>query len=158
MKKAVFVSPHFWRLKKSHYLWTPLCDHSAQHHINNFCFIAIQLESVLIIVISCQDLVLAILRKSPIFWLSCLIARNMFLMPSKLLAINLVSFAYLRLFTLCPPIRNPSSLSSSLAFLKITSAYKLNKNGDRMHPCLVQVQVQDLFVTYTIIQRVYNQQ
>ena len=52
---------------------------------------------------------------------------------SLLSAIRVVSSAYLRLFL--PPILIPAYNSSSLAFLMMCSAYKLNKQDDSGQPC-----------------------
>ena len=52
---------------------------------------------------------------------------------SLLSAIRVVSSAYLRLFL--PPILIPAYNSSSLAFLMMCSAYKLNKQDDSRQPC-----------------------
>ena len=45
-----------------------------------------------------------------------------------------VSSAYLRLLIFLPAILIPNCPSSSLAFHKMYSAYKLNKQGDNIHP------------------------
>ena len=54
---------------------------------------------------------------------------------SSLSAIRVVSFAYLRLLMFLPPILIPACNSSSLAFLMMCSAYRLNKQGDSRLPC-----------------------
>ena len=53
---------------------------------------------------------------------------------SSLSAIRVVSSAYLRLLRFLPAILIPAYASSSPAFLMIYSAYKLNKQGDNIHP------------------------
>ena len=45
-----------------------------------------------------------------------------------------MSSAYLRLLIFLPAILIPVCASSSLAFLMVHSAYKLNKQGDNIHP------------------------
>ena len=52
----------------------------------------------------------------------------------SLSAIGVVSSAYLRLLIFLPAILIPACASSSLAFLKMYSAYKLNKQGDNIQP------------------------
>src|ERR1700733_14177556 len=49
---------------------------------------------------------------------------------------NVVSSAYLKLFSIFPAIFTPSVVSSNPAFLIILSAYRLNRKGDKMQPCL----------------------
>ena len=53
---------------------------------------------------------------------------------SSLSAIRVVSSAYLRLLIFLPEILIPACASSSSTFLKMYSAYKLNKQGDRIKP------------------------
>ena len=53
---------------------------------------------------------------------------------SSLSAIRVVSSAYLRLLIFLLAIMIPASASSSLAFLMMYSAYKLNKQGDNIQP------------------------
>ena len=53
---------------------------------------------------------------------------------SSLSAIRVVSSAYLRLLIFPPEILIPDYASSSLAFLMMYSAYKLNKQGDNIQP------------------------
>ena len=56
------------------------------------------------------------------------------LFSSSLSVIRVVSFAYLRLLIFLPAILIPACASSSLAFLMMYSAYKLNKQGDNIQP------------------------
>ena len=56
------------------------------------------------------------------------------LSSSSLSAIRVVSSAYLRLLIFHLAILIPACASSSLAFLMIYSAYKLNKQGDNIQP------------------------
>ena len=53
---------------------------------------------------------------------------------SSLSAIRVVSSAYLRLLIFLPAILIPACVSFSPAFLMMYSAYKLNKQGDNIHP------------------------
>ena len=63
------------------------------------------------------------------------------LFSSSLSAIRVVSSAYLRLLIFLLAILIPACASSSLAFLMMYSAYKLNKQGDNIQPwrtpCLI---------------------
>ena len=54
---------------------------------------------------------------------------------SSLSAIRVVSSTYLRLFMFLPPILIPACISPSLAFLIMSSACRLNKQGDSSQPC-----------------------
>src|SRR5574341_1452715 len=56
---------------------------------------------------------------------------------SSLSAISVVSSAYLRLLIFLPAILIPACASSSLAFLMMYSAYKLNTQGDRQYTALM---------------------
>ena len=56
------------------------------------------------------------------------------LFSSSLSAIRVVSYAYLRLLIFLPAILIPACVSSSLAFYMMYSAWKLNKQGDRIQP------------------------
>ena len=53
---------------------------------------------------------------------------------SLLSAIRVVSSAYLRLLIFLPANLIPTCASSSLSFHMMYSAYKLNKQGDNIHP------------------------
>ena len=53
---------------------------------------------------------------------------------SSLSAIRVVSSVYLRLLIFLPVVLIPACASSSPAFLKMCSAYKLNKQGDNIQP------------------------
>ena len=52
----------------------------------------------------------------------------------SLSAIRVVSSVYLRLLIFLPAILIPACASSSSAFLRMYSAYKLNKQGDNIQP------------------------
>ena len=58
-----------------------------------------------------------------------------FFSSSSLSAIRVVSSAYLRLLIFLPPVLILAYNSSSPAFLMISSAYRLNKQGDSSQPC-----------------------
>ena len=57
-----------------------------------------------------------------------------FFSSSSLSAVRVVSSAYLRLLIFLPVILIPACASSSLAFLMMYSAYKLNKLDDNIQP------------------------
>ena len=58
-----------------------------------------------------------------------------FFCSSSLSAIRVVSSAYLRLLKFLPPVLILACNSSSPAFLMISSAYRLNKQGDSSQSC-----------------------
>src|SRR5688572_26545387 len=62
-------------------------------------------------------------------------------------AISVVSSAYLKLFSVLPAILTPSVASSISALLIILSAYRLNRTGDKMHPCLTPFLILNLSVS-----------
>ena len=55
---------------------------------------------------------------------------------SSLSAIMVVSSAYLRLLIFLPAVLIPACASSSPAYQMMYSAYKLNKQGDNIQPCI----------------------
>ena len=59
------------------------------------------------------------------------------LFSSSFSAIRVVSSAYLRLLKFLQAILIPACASSSQAFLMMYSAYKLNKQSDSMHYCIL---------------------
>ena len=63
-------------------------------------------------------------------WVNWIELKRLF--SSLLYAIRLVSSAYLRLLIFLPAILIPACTSSSLAFLMMYSAYKLNKQGNNI--------------------------
>ena len=75
-----------------------------------------------------------VLSFKPAFWLSSFTLINRLFSSSSLSAIRMVLFAYLRLLIFLPAILIPACDSSSLAFLMIYSAQKLNKQGDNVQP------------------------
>ena len=69
----------------------------------------------------------------PTFSLSSFTFIKRLLSSSSLSAIRVVSSAYLRLLIFLPVILIPACVSSSPAFLMMYSAYKLNKQGERLN-------------------------
>ena len=80
-------------------------------------------------------LVFLIFSFKPALSLSSFTLIKRLLSSSLLSAINVVSFAYLRLLMFLLPIMIAACNSSSLAFLMMYSAYRLNKQGDSRQPC-----------------------
>ena len=72
-----------------------------------------------------------ILRFKPAFSLSSFTFINRLFSSSSLSAIRVVSSAYLRLLIFLLAILIPACASSSPAFLRMYSAYKLNKHSDK---------------------------
>ena len=70
----------------------------------------------------------------PTFLLSSFISIKRLFSSSSLSAIRVVSFAYLRLLIFLPAILIPACVSSSLVFLMMSPAYKLNRQGDNIQP------------------------
>ena len=69
------------------------------------------------------------------------------LFSSSLLSdIRVVSSAYLRLLIFHPVILIPACASSSLAFLMMLSAYKLNKQGDNVQPWLTHFPIWSQYI------------
>jgi len=79
-------------------------------------------------------LVLWMLSFKPTSSLSSFTFKKRLFTSSSLSAIRVVSSAYLRLLIFLPAILIPACASSSPAFLKMYSAYKLNKQGDNIQP------------------------
>jgi len=61
--------------------------------------------------------------------------------------INVVSSAYLKLISILPASFTPSFASYVSSFLIILSAYRLNRNRDKIHPCLTAVLILNLLVS-----------
>ena len=80
----------------------------------------------------CHDLRFLNVELKATFSLSSFIKR--LFSSSSLSAMRVVSSAYLRLLIFLPAILIPACASSSPAFLRIYSAYKLNKQGDNIQP------------------------
>ena len=59
----------------------------------------------------------------------------------------MVSSAYLKLFIFLPPILTPMSSSSWFACLMMYSLYRLNRYGERTHPCLTPFPIEKLSVS-----------
>ena len=70
----------------------------------------------------------------PTFPLSFFTCIKRLFSSSLLSAIRVVLSLYLRLLIFLPAILNPACASSSLAFHMMYSAYKLNKQGENIHP------------------------
>ena len=79
-------------------------------------------------------LVFWILSFKPGFSLFSFTFINVLFSSSSLSAISVVSSTYLRLLIFLPAILIPACASSSLAFLLMYSAYKLNNQGDNIQP------------------------
>jgi len=70
----------------------------------------------------------------------------------SLSAIRLVYSAYLRLLMFLQPVFIPACNSSSLAFLMMCSACRLNKQGDNRQPCCTPFPIlNQLVVTYRVL-------
>ena len=81
----------------------------------------------------CHDLLLSF---KPTFSLSTFTFIKRLLSSSSLSAIRVVSSAYLRLLIFLPAVLTPACASASLAFCMMYSAYKLNKQSDKIQPWL----------------------
>ena len=81
-----------------------------------------------------MTLVFRILSFKPILPLSSFTFIKKLFSSYTLSAIRVVSSAYLRLLILLLEILIPASASSSTAFLMMYSVYKLNKQGENIHP------------------------
>ena len=79
-------------------------------------------------------LVFWMLSFKPTFSLSSFTFIKRLFNSSSLSAIRVVSSAYLRLLIFLPAILIPAYASSSPAFLRMYSTYKLNKQGDNIQP------------------------
>ena len=79
-------------------------------------------------------LVFWMLSFKPTFSLSSFTFIKRLLSSSSLSAIRVVSSAYLSLLIFPPAVLIPACASSSLVFLMMYSAYKLNKQGDNIQP------------------------
>ena len=80
-------------------------------------------------------LVFWMLSFKPTFSLSLFTFIKRLFSYSSLSAINVMSFAYLKLLILLPTILIPPYVSSSLAFCMMYSVYMLNKQGDNVWHC-----------------------
>ena len=79
-------------------------------------------------------LVFLMLSFKPAFSLSSYTFLKRLFSSSSISAIRVMLSAYLRLLIFLPAILIPACASSSLAFLIMYSAYKLNKQGDNIQP------------------------
>ena len=82
----------------------------------------------------CHDLCFLHVELEANFSLSSFTFIKRLFSSSSLSAIRVVSSAYLRLVIFLLPILIPACASSSPEFLMMYSAYKLNKQGDNIHP------------------------
>ena len=82
----------------------------------------------------CHDLSFLILNFKPTFSLSSFTLIKRLFNSFSLSAIRVVSFAYLRLLMVLPPVLIPACNSSSPAFLMMCSVYRLNKQSDSRQP------------------------
>ena len=82
----------------------------------------------------CHDLRFWMLSFKLVFSLSSFTFISRLFSSSLLSAIRLVSSAYLRLLIFLLAILIPACVSSSPAFHRMYSAYKLNKQGDNVQP------------------------
>jgi len=80
-------------------------------------------------------LVFWVLSVKPTFSLSSFTFIKRLFSSSSLSVIKVVSSAYLRLLIFLLAILIPACASSSLAFCKMYTAYKLNKPGNSIQPC-----------------------
>src|SRR6218665_1022190 len=87
------------------------------------------------------------LKYRPAFSLSLFSLLISFARSAFFRAINVVSSAYLKLFSVLHAIFPPSFASSISAFLIIPSVYRLNKNGDKMQPCRTPFLILNLSVS-----------
>ena len=85
----------------------------------------------------CQDLSFLIFSFRPAFSLSSFTLIKRLLSSPSLSAIRVVSSAYLRLLMFLLPILIQTCNSSSLAFLMMHLAYKLNKQVDSRQRCCI---------------------
>ena len=83
----------------------------------------------------CPDLSFLILSLKPALSLSSFSLIKRLFSSSSLLAIRVVSSAYLRLLMIPPPILTLACNSSGPAFPRMCSVYRLNKQGDSRQPC-----------------------
>ena len=88
-------------------------------------------------------LVFWMLSFKPTFSLSSFTFFKRLFSSSSLSAIRVVSSAYLRLLIFLPAILIPACASSSLVFLMMYSACKLNKQGDNIQPWLTPFSIQN---------------
>ena len=88
----------------------------------------------IVLPIQVMVLVFWILSFKPAFSLYSFTLIKRLFSSSSLSALRVVSSAYLRLLIFLQTILIPACTSSSLAFLMMYSAYKLNKQGDNIQP------------------------
>ena len=91
------------------------------------------------------------LSLKPTFSLSAFTFIKRLFSSSSLSAIRVVSSAYLRLFIFLPGILIPACASSSPAFLRMYSAYKLSKQGDSIQPWCTPFPIWNQSVPYPVL-------
>ena len=96
-------------------------------------------------------LVFWMLGFKPTFSLSSFTFIKKLFISSLISAIRVVSFAYLRLLIFLPAILIPACASSSLAFLMVYSAYKLNKEGNNIHPWCTPFLIWNHFIVLCLV-------
>ena len=96
-------------------------------------------------------LVFWMLSFKPAFSLSSFTFIKRLFSSSSLSVIRAVSSAYLRLLIFLPAVLIPACASSSLAFHKKYSAYKLNKQGDNIQPWTTLFPVLNQFIVPCLV-------
>ena len=112
---------------------TTCSDFGAQENEVCHCFLCFPIYLPWSDGTGCHDLHFWTLSFKPAFSLSSFTNKRLF-SSSLLSAIRMVSSAYLRLLIFLPIILIPVCASSSLAFPMMSSAFKLNKQGDNVQP------------------------
>ena len=102
----------------------------------------------------CHDLVFWMLNFKSAFSLSSFTFIKRLFSSSSLSVIRVVSSAYLRLLVFPPAILIPAYASSSLAFLMMYSAYKLNKQGDSIQPCCA-IPITHTFLEWWVLEELH---
>ena len=109
-------------------------DFGAQKNKVWHCFYCFPIYFPLSDGTGCHNLRFLNVEFKPTFSLSTFAFIKTLFCSSSLSAIRVVSSAYLRLLIFLPAILIPACVSSSLVFLMMYSAYKLNKQGDNIQP------------------------
>ena len=109
-------------------------DFWAQKNKVSHCFYCFPIICHEVMGLDAMILVFWMLSFKPTFSLSSFIFIKRVFSSSSLSAIRVVSSAYLRLLIFLLAILIPAYASSGPVFLMMYSAYKLNKQGDNIHP------------------------
>ena len=109
-------------------------DSGAQKNKVSHCFHCFPIYLPLSDGTRCHDLSFLKLSFKPTFLLSSFTFIKGLFSSSSHSAIRVVSSIYLRLLIFLLAVLVPACASSSLAFLMMYSAYKLNKQGDNIEP------------------------